>query len=1374
MGIPVIPEGNEENYLAELFAASGGALPLPFPDNSIPRNAVIGLVGQDEGTLDDDLVVSQANFALDSAKLGGIRADDYSLKTHDHDDRYSLLSHTHPIPALALDSDRLGGELPEFYSPATHTHTEFAPLVHSHTVTAEDVIAGEFSGAFSFDTVVTITGINEEVIDHDNLLNYDADRHFLQSEITEVGIITSGSISPSIITTGTFSGGHTFRTNTAINDEGESLTLERFKTTGAVTTGLKGRLDLALSNLPSSTLADVSRLVWGYNSFTDNVNHTTNFVIRTKVRAAGVDTWADNVTFIGDGSVVFGNPVTVNGLLTLGANLDMATNEILNYMAVVGSPTFTTIQHMQDVFHSSGWVSGGVLSDAGGGDIDVAAGTGLIRATDFRTTTLNYFDWSESLANTIPDGTARFFGVKYNAGSPVVTMETTDTWDYNTDFPIGSVVREGATLHISQIEHAVGDHANAMIQRMFDVNKFERDNQIGGLILAESADTNRYITVSTGFIWEKLTRTAFAAFDSDPGGRADTFDTYKHVSGTFTLTTGITQWPNTEYDDGTDLVTMTGNRYANLWFYGDSDGEIAMVYGVDQYVTTSLAELEEPPPDLPIRIQTHSFLLGRLIFQKSATTATQTDTVFETVFLPTQAATHSNLSGLTADDHTQYILEDGTRAFSGNISHGGNDITSVGNIGVGTGIPDRPIEIRVVSPVMRLRATGDTATQTAAFVEFGGTTAAAWSRTGYVGDPSSGTTDIALRAEQSDLHLGDSSSPNVINLQGGNVGIGETAPDSKLEVNGTFHATGAATFDSQLNVAGTGPHAIGGAALDFARLHLTGSFTSLGASTTASMIEIDGILTGAGGDTIFLTVMSVGPNGVVTQTATETIASVSSLRVAEPRITKNLTGDITNADTLLIVGAPTEGATNNALRVTSGSTSLQALTATTVTLSSYLQGTTGNGYLDLRGDFGAGSGVRIDDSGNVLIGTITAATGSPRLDVVGDDIVMASNVTDASTKAARFAGRHYTNAEQPMAVISGLSTVSANTVHIGGNETIHNTATVIEFYTAANTTTIAGTLAADITGVGASSLFHARGDIQSGGDATIGGDLSLDGDLNFVGPQAITTTTGDLSLTPAANLIMGPLLNFINESVNTKMDIGLTINQDTNSNECLALKSSTSVAHNMTDLLEEDTYATFTKVLAGAGGLIITGVSEATRSLVLRGYHTTDVTGKTNSDGASVEVRVFKSIFSSVGGSGADANLFAVLDQSITSKFIVDVEGDLFADGGVASTNMVTLFDKTHDAILCRGFDLVRGRTAEDQLVRTKWDDFVGNRESELVKLGVLGAPVAEGGLVNITQLQRLHNGAIWQAYIERQELHEEYEVLKTQLEKVERLLLAA
>ncbi len=72
---------------------------------------------------------------------------------------------------------------------------------------------------------------------------------------------------------------------------------------------------------------------------------------------------------------------------------------------------------------------------------------------------------------------------------------------------------------------------------------------------------------------------------------------------------------------------------------------------------------------------------------------------------------------------------------------------------------------------------------------------------------------------------------------------------------------------------------------------------------------------------------------------------------------------------------------SSTLATFSGAVSMGALTATTGTFSSYLQGTTGNGYLDLRGDSGAASGLRIDDSGNVLIGTTTDA--GFKLDVNG-------------------------------------------------------------------------------------------------------------------------------------------------------------------------------------------------------------------------------------------------------------------------------------------------------------------------------------------------------------------------------------------------------
>ncbi len=132
---------------------------------------------------------------------------------------------------------------------------------------------------------------------------------------------------------------------------------------------------------------------------------------------------------------------------------------------------------------------------------------------------------------------------------------------------------------------------------------------------------------------------------------------------------------------------------------------------------------------------------------------------------------------LTATDEIDFSSNNLTTL--GNIS--GADITasgtgSFGDVGIGTNDPDKPLEIRNSAPVIRLRATGSYLNDAAPYVEFGGDNAGAWKRTGYVGDGISGDTDIYLRAEVSDLKLGDSTSDSVLTLSGGNVilaGTGE-------------------------------------------------------------------------------------------------------------------------------------------------------------------------------------------------------------------------------------------------------------------------------------------------------------------------------------------------------------------------------------------------------------------------------------------------------------------------------------------------------------------------------------------------------------------------------------------------------------------------
>jgi len=130
--------------------------------------------------------------------------------------------------------------------------------------------------------------------------------------------------------------------------------------------------------------------------------------------------------------------------------------------------------------------------------------------------------------------------------------------------------------------------------------------------------------------------------------------------------------------------------------------------------------------------------------------------------------------------------------------------------------------------------------------------------------------------------------------------------------------SGDVILGGNLAVSGAGPHAIAGTPSGIIGLIISETFTSDGSSTLASGIFVTQTLVGASGDTTSLTGTTF-ISAITTQTETESIANISQVEINEPFISDNLTGDITNAQTLLIVNAPTEGLSNFAIRVISGS-----------------------------------------------------------------------------------------------------------------------------------------------------------------------------------------------------------------------------------------------------------------------------------------------------------------------------------------------------------------------------------------------------------------------------------------------------------------------
>jgi hypothetical protein len=107
----------------------------------------------------------------------------------------------------------------------------------------------------------------------------------------------------------------------------------------------------------------------------------------------------------------------------------------------------------------------------------------------------------------------------------------------------------------------------------------------------------------------------------------------------------------------------------------------------------------------------------------------------------------------------------------------------------------------------------------------------------------------------------------------------------------------------------------------------------------------------------------------------------------------------------------------------------------------------------------------------------------------------------------------------------------------------------------------------------------------------------------------------------------------------------------------------------------------------------------------------------------------------------ATGNVFAVRNHN-TSILIVEGNGDLLLGGSAGS--VADTYEDTH---LLRAYDYARTEQGAKGLIRSQWDDYVKYNEETLIEAGVLGMPLAEGGLVNVTQLQRLQNGAIWQLY---------------------------
>lgn len=163
--------------------------------------------------------------------------------------------------------------------------------------------------------------------------------------------------------------------------------------------------------------------------------------------------------------------------------------------------------------------------------------------------------------------------------------------------------------------------------------------------------------------------------------------------------------------------------------------------------------------------------------------------------------------------------------------------------------------------------------------------------------------------------------------------------------------------------------------------------------------------------------------------------------------------------------------------------------------------------------------LRVLESGRILIGpTLPADDGTSDLQLngvfkitsfSGIGIVLQNDTSDSLEKNSRIAVGHYSNSEEPLGLIMGISRSETNSVRIGGGSAINNASTSVAIYTASNSTTVSGTERFLINSAGRILMGPTLPTDDGTSALQVNGTVSQAGDHVFTTSSVIRRNTAD-------------------------------------------------------------------------------------------------------------------------------------------------------------------------------------------------------------------------------------------------------------------------
>lgn len=232
---------------------------------------------------------------------------------------------------------------------------------------------------------------------------------------------------------------------------------------------------------------------------------------------------------------------------------------------------------------------------------------------------------------------------------------------------------------------------------------------------------------------------------------------------------------------------------------------------------------------------------------------------------------------------------------------------------------------------------------------------------------------------------------------------------------------------------------------------------------------------------------------------------------------------------------------------------------------------------------------------------------------------------------------------------------------------------------------------------------------------------------------------------------------YINDTSNANITQGLTIQQNGNDDQILALKS-TDVAHGMTSAAETDTYAFAQKIVAGTGGLSLNGLdSTNVTALLLRGYAGSTSGTFTTGAGAAVMIDGLLKSGTTAGSLGATKSILAVRDAG-TARFFLDSDGNSHQDVGTAWTN----FDREDDIALLNTLAVEIARP--DDPIKDEFLDFVTYNRADLERTRIVQFNEDGHHFANMSRLTMLLVGATRRLGLETVALRERLSAAEARL----------